>query len=167
LPRVPEIAKARISARQPRIARTKVRDEINLAVASLVRGGAERIVLDTCGALVRSGRRVHLIVLHRRESEYAIPPGVRLSRIGRPPDPALDEVAREGQLGPGFWPRIVLVGLALRLIWVYYTDTLPLGGDPSWYFSPDSYMGSDQFAKWVAGEVDLLDHLVKEFGLRK
>ena len=30
---------------------------------------------------------------------------------------------------------IVLIGLALRLTWVYYTDTLPLGGDPSWYFS--------------------------------
>ena len=29
---------------------------------------------------------------------------------------------------------IFLVGLALRLIWVFYTDTLPLGGDPSWYF---------------------------------
>jgi SAM-dependent methyltransferase/4-amino-4-deoxy-L-arabinose transferase-like glycosyltransferase len=29
---------------------------------------------------------------------------------------------------------IVLVGLVLRLIWVFYTDTLPLGGDPSWYF---------------------------------
>jgi putative tricarboxylic transport membrane protein len=25
----------------------------------------------------------------------------------------LDEVAREGQLGPGFWPRLVLAGLAL------------------------------------------------------
>jgi tripartite-type tricarboxylate transporter receptor subunit TctC len=36
-----------------------------------------------------------------------------------------------------------------------------------WYFSPDSYMGPEQFAKWVAAEVDVLDHLVKEFGLRK
>lgn len=25
----------------------------------------------------------------------------------------LDEVAREGQLGPGFWPRLVLLGLGL------------------------------------------------------
>jgi putative tricarboxylic transport membrane protein len=25
----------------------------------------------------------------------------------------LDEVAREGQLGPGFWPRLVLAGLAV------------------------------------------------------
>ena len=27
-----------------------------------------------------------------------------------------------------------LVGLALRLIWVFYTDTIPLGGDPHWYY---------------------------------
>jgi tripartite-type tricarboxylate transporter receptor subunit TctC len=36
-----------------------------------------------------------------------------------------------------------------------------------WYFWPDSYMGPEQFGKWVAGEVDTLEHLVKEFGLRK
>jgi putative tricarboxylic transport membrane protein len=27
--------------------------------------------------------------------------------------PGLDRIAREGQLGPGFWPRLVLIGLAL------------------------------------------------------
>jgi tripartite-type tricarboxylate transporter receptor subunit TctC len=36
-----------------------------------------------------------------------------------------------------------------------------------WYFAPDSYMGPEQFGKWVAGEVEILDRLVKEFGLRK
>ena len=37
--------------------------------------------------------------------------------------------------GSHFWlAGIFLVGLVLRLIWVFYTDTLPLGGDPSWYF---------------------------------
>ena len=36
-----------------------------------------------------------------------------------------------------------------------------------WYFAPDSYQGPDRFGKWVAGEVDTLDRLVKEFGLRK
>ncbi len=29
---------------------------------------------------------------------------------------------------------ISLAGLALRLIWVFYTDTIPLGGDPHWYY---------------------------------
>jgi tripartite-type tricarboxylate transporter receptor subunit TctC len=36
-----------------------------------------------------------------------------------------------------------------------------------WYFAPDSYMGPDRFGKWIAGEVDTLDRLVKEFGLKK
>ena len=36
-----------------------------------------------------------------------------------------------------------------------------------WYFAPDSYQGHDRFGKWVAGEVDTLDGLVKEFGLKK
>ncbi|MBI4592716.1 MAG: tripartite tricarboxylate transporter substrate binding protein [Candidatus Rokubacteria bacterium] len=36
-----------------------------------------------------------------------------------------------------------------------------------WYFAPDSYMGPDRFGRWVAGEVDTLERLVKEFGLKK
>jgi tripartite-type tricarboxylate transporter receptor subunit TctC len=36
-----------------------------------------------------------------------------------------------------------------------------------WYFAPDSHQGPEEFTKWVKGEVDLLDRLVKEFGLRK
>ena len=36
-----------------------------------------------------------------------------------------------------------------------------------WYFRPDSAMGPAEFGPWVAAEVDTLDHLVKEFGLRK
>jgi 4-amino-4-deoxy-L-arabinose transferase-like glycosyltransferase len=29
---------------------------------------------------------------------------------------------------------LTLLALALRLTWVFYTDTIPLGGDPHWYF---------------------------------
>ena len=36
-----------------------------------------------------------------------------------------------------------------------------------WYFRPDSYMGPDEFRKWVESEVATLDRLVKEFDLRK
>jgi tripartite-type tricarboxylate transporter receptor subunit TctC len=36
-----------------------------------------------------------------------------------------------------------------------------------WYFAPDSYQGPEQFGRWVASEVGVLDRLVKEFGLRK
>jgi len=36
-----------------------------------------------------------------------------------------------------------------------------------WYFAPDSHMGPAEFSRWATGEVDTLDRLVKEFGLRK
>jgi 4-amino-4-deoxy-L-arabinose transferase-like glycosyltransferase len=29
---------------------------------------------------------------------------------------------------------LTLLALALRLFWVFYTDTIPLGGDPHWYY---------------------------------
>lgn len=36
-----------------------------------------------------------------------------------------------------------------------------------WYVRADSYMGPEEFGKWVGGEVTTLDRFVKEFGLRK
>jgi putative tricarboxylic transport membrane protein len=45
----------------------------------------------------------------------------------------LDEIAREGQLGPGFWPRLVLAGLGLACLlkalseWRRATPSLGLG----------------------------------------
>lgn len=36
-----------------------------------------------------------------------------------------------------------------------------------WYFASDSFMGPDRFGPWVAGEVEILDRLVREFGLKK
>jgi tripartite-type tricarboxylate transporter receptor subunit TctC len=36
-----------------------------------------------------------------------------------------------------------------------------------WYFAPESYMGHEQFGRWVTGEVETLDRLINEFGLRK
>ena len=36
-----------------------------------------------------------------------------------------------------------------------------------WYFAPDSYMGPEDFTRFTKGEVDTLDRLVREFGLKK
>jgi tripartite-type tricarboxylate transporter receptor subunit TctC len=36
-----------------------------------------------------------------------------------------------------------------------------------WYFAADSYQSTEDFTRWVAGEVTTLEQLVKEFGLRK
>jgi 4-amino-4-deoxy-L-arabinose transferase-like glycosyltransferase len=45
-------------------------------------------------------------------------------------------VERLGVSSVALWlGGLFLLGLALRLVWVLYTDTIPLGGDPSWYFN--------------------------------
>ena len=140
--RAPAIAKARVLAHQPRLARARSSEQIHIAVASLVRGGAERIVLDTCRALARSGRRVHLIVLHRRADEYAVPAGVRLSRIGRAPDRSIDEVAREIARSGA---RLVLAHLlrtrTLERFWRRGVATIPVIHNMSerWIEDPSSY----------------------------
>lgn len=36
-----------------------------------------------------------------------------------------------------------------------------------WYIRPDSYLGRQEYEKWVAGEVAILNKLIIEFGLRK
>jgi putative tricarboxylic transport membrane protein len=36
-----------------------------------------------------------------------------------------------------------------------------------WYLRADSYMGHEQFGKWVADELDTLERFVKDFGLKK
>jgi glycosyltransferase involved in cell wall biosynthesis len=142
LPRAPAIAKARVLAHQPRLARARSREEIHIAVASLVRGGAERIVLDTCRALARSGRRVHLIVLHRRADEYPVPAGVRLSRIGRAPDRSIDEVAREiARSGVRVLLAHLLRTSTLERFWRRGVTTIPVIHNMSerWIEDPSSY----------------------------
>ncbi len=142
MPRLPEIVRARVSARQPRLARARRNAEIHVAIASLVRGGAERIALDTCGALARRGQRVHLIVLHRRAGEYSVPPGVRVSRIGKPPDLALDDVARGIARGGN---RLVLAHLLrvrdLQVFWRRGVSTIPVIHNMSgrWLDAPGAY----------------------------
>lgn len=36
-----------------------------------------------------------------------------------------------------------------------------------WYMAPDSYQGPEEFTRWVAAEVETLERLVRELGLRK
>ena len=36
-----------------------------------------------------------------------------------------------------------------------------------WYMRADSFLGPEQFAPWVREQVDVMDRLVKEFGLKK
>jgi 4-amino-4-deoxy-L-arabinose transferase-like glycosyltransferase/SAM-dependent methyltransferase len=78
--------------------------------------------------------------VNRTESTAATPPfhGIVVESAGQAAmwrRPLALPRVRVAVTGTHFWlAGIFLVGLVLRLIWVLYTDTLPLGGDPSWYF---------------------------------
>jgi glycosyltransferase involved in cell wall biosynthesis len=70
------------------------REPLRVLVASLARGGAERIVLDWLSAERRHGREVELAVLHSRAHAYRAPPGIRTTvRAGQPPEEFLDALA--------------------------------------------------------------------------
>lgn len=68
---------------------------IRAVIASLARGGAERIVLDWLAAEARRGRACELAILHARPSEYPVPPGVLTRRrpANRAPIAFADDLA--------------------------------------------------------------------------
>lgn len=67
---------------------------VRVLIASLARGGAERIVLEWLSAEVARGRQVELAVVHQRMDEYALPPGIGVLRRGRElPEAFIDRLA--------------------------------------------------------------------------
>ncbi len=67
---------------------------VRVLIASLARGGAERIVLEWLSAEVARGRAVELAVVHQRSDEYALPPGIGLLRREREsPEEFIDRIA--------------------------------------------------------------------------
>jgi putative tricarboxylic transport membrane protein len=60
--------------------------------------------------------------------------------------------------------RVKILGAAFRTAmetpqWKTFAD--------EWYFAADSHQGPERFGTWVAGELQSLERLVREFGLRK
>jgi glycosyltransferase involved in cell wall biosynthesis len=71
------------------------REALRVLVASLARGGAERIVLEWLGAERTRGRPVELAVLHRRRHEYRTPEGIAVvRRAGESVPDFVDSLAR-------------------------------------------------------------------------
>ena len=53
-----------------------------------------------------------------------------------PPRRGLRHVSASALRSPALWmTTLVLLGLSLRVVWVLYVGTLPLGGDPNWYYN--------------------------------
>ena len=70
------------------------REPLRVLIASLARGGAERIVLEWLDAEARRGRAVELAVLHPRKNAWRAPSGVTtLMRNGETPEAFVDSIA--------------------------------------------------------------------------
>src|SRR5262245_4884793 len=71
------------------------RGELTVAIGGLAIGGAERIVIDWA-ARVRAAWPVHIIVLRDHAHEWAVPPGIRVTRLGGADlDAKLTRIGRE------------------------------------------------------------------------
>jgi hypothetical protein len=69
--------------------------ELTAAIGSLAIGGAERIVIDWA-ARVHASRPVHIVVLRDHPQEWAVPAGVRVTRLsGVELDEKLTNVGRD------------------------------------------------------------------------
>src|ERR1043165_256552 len=71
------------------------RSPLRVLIASLVQGGAERIVLEWLEAEGRRDRTIELAVLNRRAASWPAPRGVELiERSGQPPEDFVRSLAR-------------------------------------------------------------------------
>src|ERR1700730_8123437 len=77
--------------------------ELTVVLPALSPGGAERIVLDWA-TRVGGRHRIHMVLLRRAPVEYAVPEGLRLTRVGDDP-PALEALARKLEVStePPIW----------------------------------------------------------------
>ena len=74
------------------------REPLRVLIASLARGGAERIVLEWLGEEARRARRIELAVVHSRRSAWRAPRGVSLiERSGESPAAFLAALAERWQ----------------------------------------------------------------------
>jgi glycosyltransferase involved in cell wall biosynthesis len=103
------------------------REALRVAVSSLARGGAERIVIEWLAAERGRGREVELAVLHRRRHEYCVPDGIAVLRRG---DEAVEKFveAVAGRWASSEAPVSThLVGDALLArLWAHGVRTVPV-----------------------------------------
>jgi glycosyltransferase involved in cell wall biosynthesis len=96
-------------------------------VASLARGGAERIVIEWLGAEAARGRAVQLAILHRRAHEYGVPPGITVHRRGNGPVEAFVEaLAARWRESPGPVSCHLVPDALLARLWSAGVATVPV-----------------------------------------
>ena len=100
---------------------------VRVLIASLARGGAERIVLEWLGAEAARGRGVELAVVHRRADEYSVPPGIHLLRRDRDsPEAFVDQLAAGWRASPAPVSVHLVPDALMARLWHAGIATLPV-----------------------------------------
>jgi len=114
---------------RPRPALVPVEDArgaIRVLIASLARGGAERIVLEWLDAEARRGREVELAVLHARVNGWRPPAGVTLlQRNGEPPEAFVAGLAERWKAVDGAVSTHLIDDALLSMLWKAGVSTIP------------------------------------------
>ena len=104
-----------------------VRGPLRVVIASLVPGGAERIVIEWLAAEAARGRAVELAVLYERQNVLALPAAIRLrQRRGIEPEPFLESLAGEWSAHPAPVSTHLVPDELLRALWRGGVRTVPV-----------------------------------------
>lgn len=100
---------------------------LRVLIASLARGGAERIVLEWLGAEAARGRAVELAVVHQRSDEYLPPPGIALLRRGRQsPEEFIDQLAARWRVSVAPVSVHLVPDMLMARLWRADIATIPV-----------------------------------------
>lgn len=103
------------------------RGALRVVIASLVPGGAERIVIEWLAAEAARGREVQLAVLYARQNVLAVPPAIRVRmRDGLEPAAFLEALAREWSAHPAPVSTHLVPDDLLRALWRGGVRTVPV-----------------------------------------
>ncbi|MEO7742161.1 MAG: glycosyltransferase [Usitatibacter sp.] len=104
-----------------------VRGPLRVVIASLVPGGAERIVIEWLAAEAARGRAVELAVLYARQNVLALSSAIRLRmRHGIEPAPFLETLASEWSVHPAPVSTHLVTDELLQALWRGGVRTVPV-----------------------------------------
>lgn len=156
----PSVPMNRPAHRQPPALKYATTGHVNILIASLARGGAERIVLETLAGLQRRNTSAKLFVLYEAGAAHAFAPvgNVQVFRLqSREPPARLQTVAAEVLASPEpvLYTHLIKVEL-LRQLWERGVKTIPVvhNSHECWQDPPAAYNTPHvPFVVAVSGEV--------------
>jgi glycosyltransferase involved in cell wall biosynthesis len=143
---------------------------VDILVASLTRGGAERIVVETAQALAAAGIATTVYVLSEVQLDYtlAAAPNLTLKRLNGSRQARLRSVALDlGQSGRNRLQTHLIPAEDLAFLWTFGIETIPVihNARPGWRDTPSAYNHPNVPA--VVAVADRVAEQLAESGLQK